>query len=91
MAITTVEEALNKLIAVRADWKTLVRDRRAAARAELAQATADAVTIRAADAEAVTFLQAVIAAAETPAPLKTRLAGEVALHTRIKADAAAEE
>ena len=54
------------------------------------EATRVAVTIRAADAEAIAYLQTVIADATIPAALKQRLQGEVAYHNRCKQDQAAE-
>jgi hypothetical protein len=90
MMAMTVETALIQLKACRDDFKALVRDRRTQAQADLAEATRMATTIREADTEAVTCLQAVIADAGTPAALKTRLQQELALHARIKAEQAAE-
>jgi hypothetical protein len=86
----TVETALTQLKACRDDFQTLVRARRVQAKAELAEAAVQADRIKSADAEAVAYLQGVTADATTPAQLKTRLLQELALHTRIKQDQAAE-
>jgi len=91
MAITSVEAALLQLEACRSDFKLQVRDRRAQAREQLAAATETAKRIRDADAEAMTFLQAVMADPETPKALVEKLRGDVAFHRRVKQDQAAEE
>jgi len=90
MAITTVAQAVEQLERCRDDWATQVRARRVQAREQLTATDATAATIKAADAEALTFLTGVYKDAETPAALKTYLAGEVAFHQRAKQDMAAE-
>jgi len=90
MAIKTVEGALDQLRRCRSDFESQVRVRRAQAKEQIAAAATTAATLKAADAEALEFLQKVIQDAATPPPLKQKLQGDVAFHQRAKQDQAAE-
>lgn len=90
MAITTLEGAISQLKACRDDHQTLVRQRRVNARAELDEATKQVAIIKDADVEAVTYLRALADAVGTAPALKSYINQQLAYHTQIKADRAAE-
>jgi len=91
MATFTTETAVAQLKACRDDFQALVRARRAAAKADLTEATRMAGIIKVADADAVTFLQALLADAATPAALKSCINQQLAFHSQVKKDQATED
>jgi hypothetical protein len=90
MMAMTLETALSQLKACRDDFTALVRQRRANAKAELAEATRMADVIKASDAEAVAWLQAFADAPGTSAALKQHVNQQLAFHRQVKQDQAAE-
>jgi hypothetical protein len=86
----TIETDVAQLKACRDDFQTLVRDRRNAARAELAEADRMKPIIAGSDNEAISRLQARAADAGTSPALKQYINGQLAYHAAVKADQAAE-
>lgn len=90
MPLTTLSDAYAVIDAYPADWKALVRDRRTTGRSMLAEADTSATALKAGDAEAIAYLQAVAAANDTPGALRTAINQKLAVHARRKQELNAE-
>ena len=82
----TIETAMNQLRQNRDDFKVLVRDRISEATSQVDEAKRISGVIANADSEAISFLTAATAEKDINEDLKSRIMGELALHSKIKTD-----